>query len=223
MATPPFRRPLGQVKVGTLISLRLTRFLSILAYAGRWKRYYKVAKLRGWHPFGRAKPASITRPCWGYTRTGWGYTRTGWGYTRTGWGYTRTGYGYTRTAWGYIDPDLDGLGYRAPQNSQKIDSLLKKIVLYKIFYRFLCTKPVFTRFVCFSIDFSRNFDEKLMKKTICFFTSALVAFNMATLTKHRILRYESYFFVFRGFVFFSKKASEKHAPNFKLRFPFKNH
>ena len=49
---------------------------------------------------------------------------------------------------------LDGLGYRAPQNSQKIDFLLKKIVLYEIFYRFVCTKPVFTRFLRVSIDFS---------------------------------------------------------------------
>ena len=50
-----------------------------------------------------------------------------------------------------------------------------------------------------------------MKKTMRFFASSLVFFNMATLTKHCILQYESYFFIFRVFVFFSKKTSKKHS------------
>ena len=105
---------------------------------------------------------------------------------------------------------LDGLGYRAPQNSQKIDSLLKKIVLYKIFYRFLCTKPVFTRFVCFSIDFSRNFDEKLMKKTICFFTSALVFFFSSWRPSRNTVFYNTNAtFSFFEFLRFSKKKRQK--------------
>ena len=44
-----------------------------------------------------------------------------------------------------------------------------------------------------------------MNKTIQFFTASLVFFNMATLTKHRILRCETYFFNFLCFVFFSKQ------------------
>ena len=44
-----------------------------------------------------------------------------------------------------------------------------------------------------------------MEKTMHAFTAALVFLSMATLTKHRILRYESYFFIFRVFVFLIKK------------------
>ena len=56
-----------------------------------------------------------------------------------------------------------------------------------LFRRFLCTMMVSALFAQFSVDFSRKFDEKSMKKTMCFFTSSLVFFNMATLTKHNIL------------------------------------
>ena len=38
-----------------------------------------------------------------------------------------------------------------------------------------------------------------------FFIAALVFLNMATRTKHRILRYESYFFIFCIFMFFLRK------------------
>ena len=47
-----------------------------------------------------------------------------------------------------------------------------------------------------------------MKKHTFFFTTARVFFKLATLTKHYILRYESYFFVFSVFVFSSKKLSK---------------
>ena len=51
-------------------------------------------------------------------------------------------------------------------------------------------------FLDFSIDFQSILDEKSMKKNL-FFSSPPRSFsNMATLTKHCILRYESYFFVF---------------------------
>ena len=63
--------------------------------------------------------------------------------------------------------------------------------------------------IIFSVDFSRKIDEKSMKKTMRFFASSLVFFNMATLTKHCILQYESYFFIFRVFVIFT----EKHGKN----------
>ena len=43
-----------------------------------------------------------------------------------------------------------------------------------------------------------------MKKDMYFCIAALAFLNMATLTKHRILRYESYFFIFCVFVFFLK-------------------
>ena len=96
-----------------------------------------------------------------------------------------------------------------PKNSLKIDFLLKNGVPNVLFRRFLCTKLVSTLFAWFSVDFSRKIDEKSMKKTMCFFASSLVFFNMATLTKHCILQYESYFFIFRVFAFFLKKHRKK--------------
>ena len=114
----PLRKKLMSlfVKVGALISLRLTRFLSILAYAGRWKRYYKVAKLRGWHPFGRAKPASN-----GYHSAMLGLHPDRLGLLPDGLGLHPDRLGLHPDGLG-LHPDglglyLDGLGYRAPQNS----------------------------------------------------------------------------------------------------------
>ncbi len=112
---------------------------------------------------------------------------------------------------------------REPKNSLKIDFLLKNDVPNVFFRRFLCTKLVSTLFARFSVDFSRKIDEKSMKKTMRFFASSLVFFNMATLTKHCILHYESYFFIFRVFVFFLKKIIEKRVPKSKPRFSLKNH
>ena len=89
-----------------------------------------------------------------------------------------------------------------PKNSLKIDFLLKNGVPNVLFRRFLCTKLVSMLLARFSVDFSRKIDEKSMKKTMRFFTSSLVFFNMATLTTHCIVQYESYFFMFRFFVFF---------------------
>ena len=48
----------------------------------------------------------------------------------------------------------------------------------------------------FLVDFLSIFHEKSMKKSTCFFTTARVVFELATLTKHYILRYESYFLFF---------------------------
>ena len=110
-----------------------------------------------------------------------------------------------------------------PKNSLKIDFLLKNGVPNVLFRRFLCTKLVSALFARFSVDFSRKIDEKSMKKTMRFFASSLVFFNMATLTKHCILQYESYFFIFRVFAFFLKKIVEKRVPKSRPRFSLKNH
>ena len=90
-----------------------------------------------------------------------------------------------------------------------------------IFRRFLCIKLVFTLLARFSINFSRKIYEKSMKKTMCFFALSLVFFNMATLTKHCSLRYESYFSIFRVFAFFLKKSSENVFRNRDHVFPLK--
>ena len=57
-------------------------------------------------------------------------------------------------------------------------------------------------FIICGLKFSSIFGEKLSKKSMHFFTPARVFFKLATLTKHCILRYESYFFVFSVLVFF---------------------
>ena len=106
-----------------------------------------------------------------------------------------------------------------PKNSLKIDFLLKNGVPNVLFRRFLCTKLVSALFARFSVDFSRKINEKSMKKTMRFFTSSLVFFNMATLTKHCILQYGSYFFIFRVFAFFLKKSSKNAFRNRDHVFP----
>ena len=58
----------------------------------------------------------------------------------------------------------------------------------------ICVANVF--FLNFLVDCWSIFQGKSMKKQTCFFTTARVVFKLATPTKHCILRYESYFFVF---------------------------
>ena len=110
-----------------------------------------------------------------------------------------------------------------PKHCLKILFLLKRSVPHVTLCQFLCTWLVFTRFARCFIDFSLEIDEKTMKKTMWFFAAALVVFNMATLTKHCILQYESYFFIFRVFAFFLKKNSRKAFQNRDHVFSFKNH
>ena len=64
------------------------------------------------------------------------------------------------------------------------------------FYRFLYGKPFFVFCTRFFFDFSRKIDEHSTKKTVYFCHSIVVFFNMPTLTKPCILRYESNFFTF---------------------------
>ena len=107
------------------------------------------------------------------------------------------------------------------KNSLKIDFLLKNGVPNVLFRRFLCTKLGSTLFAWFFVDFSQKIDEKSMKKTMRFFTPSLGLFNMATRTKHCILRYENNFFIFRVFAFFSKKTSKNVFRNRDHVFPSK--
>ena len=86
-----------------------------------------------------------------------------------------------------------------------------------------CADKRLTRFCSgFCIIFSHKINENLMKTSRYLFTPSLVFLNMATLTKHRILRYESYFFIFLSFVFFSKKTSKKHSKIQVALIPSKN-
>ena len=111
---------------------------------------------------------------------------------------------------------------RNPKNRPKIDFLLKKGVPSVDFCRFLCARPICTRFARFFIDFSRKIDEKSMKKTMHFFAASLVFSNMATLTKHCILRYESYFSIFWVFAFCLKKHRKNGSKIQPAFFPSKN-
>ena len=70
----------------------------------------------------------------------------------------------------------------------------------------------------FRFDLSLNIEEKSKKKDMYFFIAALVFLNMATLTKHRILRYESKFFIFRVLRFFTKMHQTKITSNAKSNF-----
>ena len=62
--------------------------------------------------------------------------------------------------------------------------------------------------------FSRKINEKVTKKSMHFFTASFAFLKLVTLTKHRILRYESYFFIFCILVFFPKSIG-KMTPKFK--------
>ena len=55
-----------------------------------------------------------------------------------------------------------------------------------------------------------------MEKEGCFFTLACFFFNLATLTKHRILLVRSYIFIFQVFVFFGKTWT-KNDPKIRYR------
>ena len=62
-----------------------------------------------------------------------------------------------------------------------------------------------------------------MEKRMHVFAAALVFLSMATLTKHRILRCESYFFIFLLFVFFQKKNIQKVIQNSSHTLSLKKH
>ena len=96
-----------------------------------------------------------------------------------------------------------------PKSSLKIELLLKKVGPTVIFLSIFVRKYSFHDFLRFFIDFPPENTEKSVKKAMYIFTAAVVFFNMATLTKHRILRYESFFFIFCVFAFFGKKALKK--------------
>ena len=106
---------------------------------------------------------------------------------------------------------------RDPKNRSKIDFLPKNDFPTVDFRRFLCTRPFFTLLARLCIDFRWKINETSIEKTMHVFTAALVFLSMATLTKHRILRYESYFPIFRVFVFFPKSI-EKITSNFTQQF-----
>ena len=126
-----------------------------------------------------------------------------------------------------IDEKTDGSrdvpgGPRGPRDTPKIHqrSIVceQKALHTWILCRFLRTRPLFMNFARFCIDFSRKNNEKSMNKIMHFFTSSPAFLNMATLTKHRILRCESYFFIFRALVFLSNKNHQKTTPKFKKQF-----
>ena len=92
---------------------------------------------------------------------------------------------------------------RDPKIHQKSIVCEQKALHTWILCRFLRTRPLFMIFARFYIDFYRKNNEKLMEKIMHFFTSSLAFLNKATLTKHRILRYESNSFIFCIFAIFS--------------------
>ena len=86
-----------------------------------------------------------------------------------------------------------------------------------ILSRFFCTQPFVVFFARFCFDFSQKSNEITIKKEIYCFIAALVFLNMATFTKHRILRYEATFCFLSVFRIFVKNV-EKMPPKFKDQF-----
>ena len=95
---------------------------------------------------------------------------------------------------------------RDSKNRLKIGVLLQKGIRDVIFLWILVQMTVLhVFFAWFCIDFARKINEKVIRKTICFCIALFDFWNMATLTKHCILRCESNFFIFLAVAFFLKK------------------
>ena len=108
-----------------------------------------------------------------------------------------------------------------PKINEKLLPCEHKALQKWVLWQCLCTEPFFMIFAWFWMKFSRKNREKLIESLMYFFTSLLDFLNMVTLTKHRILRYESYFFIFWICVFISKISSKSWDNTSKTNFCFK--
>ena len=104
------------------------------------------------------------------------------------------------------------------QKSTKIDIFPKKPSQGARFHRFLLRMSFSS---IFRLIFSRFWMKNQWKKNLFFSSPPRIFSNMATLTKHCILRYESYFFFFWVFDFF-RKIDEKNYWKFHLPKKSKN-
>ena len=68
-------------------------------------------------------------------------------------------------------------------------------------------------FLAFFIDFGSIFDEKTLKKKMCFFTGAFDFINLANPQVHRQGQCFEYFSLSSCFVFFAKNAAENRPKN----------
>ena len=109
-----------------------------------------------------------------------------------------------------------------PKINEKLLACGQNALQKWIICRCLCTKPFSTIFARFWIKISWEIDEILIECSMYFFTSSLVFLNMVTLTKHRILRCESYFFIFWTCVFFLKDHRKVESTLQKPIFVLKN-
>ena len=117
----------------------------------------------------------------------------------TKWHQMAPGSGFCRCPPSLFELSGDPEGLR---KSIKNRLFAKKCVPDVVFLTFFVQKSVLPVFSGFCIDFSRKIHENVMNTSRYIFTPSLVFLKMATLTKHGILRYESYFFIFLLFVFF---------------------
>ena len=135
----------------------------------------------------------------------------------------------TKLRQGVVFPDLPRPfgASRGPIGSPKIhqeSTFCSEMHSKRVFFADFCADNRFTRFFSrFCINFSRKNNQNLMRKWMHFFTASLAFSNMATLTKHRILRYESYFFIFLIFVFFFLKSIKKWLQNSSHTLSLKKH
>ena len=100
---------------------------------------------------------------------------------------------------------------KGAQKRPKIVAGIKQMIQRTCFLSIFVTNAVF---LAFFVEFSSFFTEKNIEKNIDFFTPALLVFNLATLTKHRILQVRSYFFIFWVFAFFGKTLTKS---DYKIR------
>jgi len=110
--------------------------------------------------------------------------------------------------------DVPG-GPRGPREFPKIDKnrfFPKKKAFRAWIFADVCTQYRFSSFLRdFSSIFHGKNDGQSMQKTMHLFSASLVFLSMATLTKHCILRYESYFFSFCVFAFFFSRKTSKNS------------
>ena len=109
----------------------------------------------------------------------------------TKWHEMAPGSGFCRCPPSLLELSGDPEGLRKSIKNRLFAKKCVPDVLFLTFYVQISVLPVF---LGFCIDFSQKINENVMKTSRYIFTPSLALLNMATLTKHRILRYESHFF-----------------------------
>ena len=172
--------------------------------------------LRVWESTWKINPKSIQNDAGevpgGHPEPPWGLPGVGPGrFFRRNWKYTEI--------WMFLgaSQDIPG-GPRGPRGTPKIDqesTFWWKKGVSNLVNRFFCLhNAMFNVFCSISLRLFTKINEKTEGKRDVQFHPSACFLNMTTFTKHRILRYESYFFIFLHFVFLQRNIN-KNTPKFK--------